>query len=100
MSVSSYTAFSGESSLLLSVFYQVNDTAARSERETLIIDTVRPCWTLSLAARGKKKREYGVVNVGNDGRVAVWLGAAGVCHVLVCDKGERQKGEGEKKKKN
>ncbi len=93
MSCSSYVAFNGDGSLLSSVFYTVFDTVARSEREKMIVDTVKPCWSLSLAARGKKRREYGVVHVGTDGRVAVWLGAGSVCHVVVCDKGLKQSNE-------
>ena len=86
MSVSSYLACQATGDgLLMSVFFVATDTAQRGERERQIVNAVRPCWAMAREARGKRRHEHGVVGVGDDGRLAVWLAAAGVCHIVVCD---------------
>jgi hypothetical protein len=86
MSVSCYLACQavGEG-LLMSVFFGASEGMARGERERRVVDTVRPCWALAREARGRRRQEHGVVPLGDEGRVAVWHAAAGVCHVVVCD---------------
>ncbi len=86
MAVSSYSAFHATGDgLLMSVFFNAADTAQRNEREKLIVEAVRPCWALAREARGVRRMEHGVVPVGDDGRLAAWLAAGSVCHIVVCN---------------
>ncbi len=85
MSVSCYLACqaTGEG-LLMSVFFGAAEAVERGGWERRVVDTVRPCWALAREARGRRRQGHGVVPVG-EGRVAVWLAAAGACHIIVCD---------------
>ena len=90
MSVACYVAFQavGEG-LLASVFFSAVDSARRPALERAVLAVVRPAWSLAREARGKRRSECGAVavtGVEGEGRTAVWLAQAGVCHAVVLER--------------
>ena len=99
MSAYAYIAFQlGSPEILLHWFFSnleplpavEGSNAGEASRDVAqYVAAVAPSWKFSrqAVARGgsKKKPELGVQPLPAQGRVALWYGAANVCHVLVCD---------------